>query len=98
MLRPLTTEDLEGKVGRRAFAQDYSEPEGLVRSRACFSGETSCLKKGRRSKGIDQAWGGCSYGIILTVVASLENALQEDTKLLIWYHPANRQNGNYLGG
>ncbi len=28
-------------------------------------------------KGLYQAWGECGYGIILTVVMSLENVLQE---------------------
>jgi hypothetical protein len=36
MRSPLTTEDSEGQVGRRAFAQDYSEPEGLLEVEFAF--------------------------------------------------------------
>ena len=44
------------------------------------------LEEGRRIEAVDQAWGGRSCGIILTVVASLEDVLQEDTKLLMCAH------------
>ena len=48
MLRSLTTKDSEGRVGRRAFAQDYGEPEGLV---GFASVEECLLEEGQKIKG-----------------------------------------------
>ena len=42
-------------------------------------------RRAEESRRLDQAWGVRSHEIILTVVASLENVLQEDTELPMWY-------------